>query len=231
MSHSQSPPSTRPILKTRSSLSAAHPWHGVPIGDEMPGTINCFIELVPNDTVKFELEKFSGILKVDRPQLYSNRCPMPYGLVPQTICAARVAARCNEVVNRSDIIGDMDPMDVCVISEQNIPNGNILLTARVIGGLRMIDRAEADDKIIAVLKDDPAYVHWQDLRDCPRNFIDRLKHYFLTYKQQPGKGSPCEIAEEYGAEEARQMIHLAHQDYLDKFGDLAAILRNTMRLD
>lgn len=227
----QAPNSSRPILKTRSSLSAAHPWHGVPIGDEMPGVVNCFIEVVPHDTVKFELEKFSGILKVDRPQLFSNRCPMPYGLVPQTLCMARVAARCNEVTHRSDIVGDGDPMDICVVSEQNIPNGNILMTARVIGGLRMIDRDEADDKIIAVLKADPAYLDWQDLRDCPRPFIDRLKHYFLTYKQQPGKDSPCEIAEEYGVEEARQMINLAHQDYLDKFGDLATLLRNTMRLD
>lgn len=220
-----------PILKTRSGLSAAHPWHGVPIGEDMPGFVNCFIEVVPNDLVKFEIDKFTGILKVDRPQLYSNTCPMPYGFVPQTLCAARVAARCNEVTGRSDIIGDGDPIDICVISERQIPSGNILMTGRIIGGLRMVDRDEADDKLVAVMRNDPSYTLWRDLSDVPRNFIDRLKHYFITYKQQPGKLSPCEIAEEYGKEEAEQMISLAHQDYLDRFGDLAALLRSSMRAD
>lgn len=217
-----------PIPKSRSGLSAAHPWHGVPIGEEMPFRVNCFIEVVPNDNIKFELDKFSGLLRVDRPQLYSNTCPMPYGLIPQTLCAARVAARCNEVTGRTDVVGDGDPIDICVISERQIPNGNILLTARLIGGLRMIDNGEADDKLIAVMKNDPSYLHWRDLSDCPRNFIDRLKHYFLTYKQEPGKLSPTEIAEEYGTDEAQQMVSLAHQDYLDKYGDLAALLRNSI---
>lgn len=220
-----------PILKTRSGLSAAHPWHGVPIGHEMPGFVNCFVEVVPSDTVKLEIDKFTGILRVDRPQLYSNTCPMPYGFVPQTLCAARVAARCNEVAGRQDIVGDGDPIDVCIISERQIPNGNILMTGRIIGGLRMIDRDEADDKLIAVMRNDPSYTHWRDLSDIPKNFIERLKHYFITYKQQPGQLSPCEIAEEYGKEEAEQMVHLAHQDYMDKFGDLAALLRSSMRTD
>jgi len=210
-------------------LFQAHPWHGVTMGDEAPVRVNCYIEVVPSDTVKYELDKASGHLKVDRPQLYSNTCPMPYGLVPQTLCAARVAARCNDVTGREDIIGDNDPMDICVISERSIPHGNLFMNARLIGGLRMIDRGEADDKLIAVMKNDPSFGSWRDLSDCPRAFIERLKHYFLTYKQQPGKMSPCEIAEEYGVEEAQYMIGLAHQDYMDVYGNIAGGLAAALR--
>jgi inorganic pyrophosphatase len=212
-----------------SVLFQAHPWHGVPIGDESPVRVNCFIEVVPSDTVKYELDKVSGHLKVDRPQLYSNYCPMPYGLVPQTLCAQRVASRCNEVTGRQDVIGDGDPMDICVISERSIPHGNLLMTARLIGGLRMIDHGEADDKLIAVMKNDPSFGGWRDLTDCPRAFIERLKHYFLTYKQQPGKTSPCEIAEEYGVEEAQLMVQLAHQDYMDAYGAVANGLNEALQ--
>lgn len=210
-----------PVRNMLGVLFQAHPWHGVPLGDEAPVRVNCYIEVVPSDTVKYELDKKSGLLKVDRPQVYSNTCPMPYGLVPQTLCAKRVAQRCNEVTGRLDIIGDGDPIDICVISERTIPHGNLLMTARLIGGLRMIDRGEADDKLIAVMKNDPCFGSWRDLSDCPRAFIERLKHYFITYKQQPGKLSPCEIAEEYGVEEAHHMVELAHLDYMDAYGHLA----------
>ncbi len=198
-------------------LFQAHPWHGVHIGTEVPHRVSCFIEVVPTDTVKYELDKDSGLLKVDRPQTYSNTCPFPYGLVPQTLCADRVAQRCMDATGRTGIVGDGDPIDICVVSERPIPHGNILLTARVIGGLRMIDHNEADDKLIAVMKNDPAFGNWNDITDCPSNFIERLKHYFLTYKQQPGKVSPCEIAEVYGIEEAHRMVELAHEDYKEQY--------------
>ncbi|HSC86712.1 MAG TPA: inorganic pyrophosphatase [Polyangiaceae bacterium] len=223
------PPDHDQVRSILGVLFQAHPWHGVTMGDEAPVRVNCYIEVVPSDTVKYELDKASGHLKVDRPQIYSNTCPMPYGLVPQTLCAERVAARCNAVTGRVDIVGDNDPMDICVISERSIPHGNLFMNARLIGGLRMIDRGEADDKLIAVMKNDPSFGNWRDLSDCPRAFIDRLKHYFLTYKQQPGKMSPTEIAEEYGVEEAQHMIELAHQDYMDVYGNLAGKLQSALR--
>ncbi len=131
---------------------------------------------------------------------------------------------------RDDIVGDGDPIDICVISERVIPSGNLLMTARPIGGLRMIDRGEADDKLIAVMKRDPSFGSWRDISDCPRAFIDRLKHYFLTYKQGPDvEVSPCEIAEEYGVEEAQHMVTLAHQDYLERHGALAEALKSQVR--
>lgn len=201
----------------QSHLFQAHPWHGVAIGREAPVRVNAFIEVVPTDTVKYELDKDSGLLMVDRPQTYSNTCPFPYGLVPQTLCGTRVAERCMQVTQQSGIVGDGDPIDICVVSERPIPHGNILLTARIIGGLRMIDHNEADDKLIGVMKLDPAFGNWKDISDCPSTFIDRLRHYFLTYKQQPGKTSPTEIAEIYGVEEAKYMVNLAHEDYKEVY--------------
>ncbi|MEN9582029.1 MAG: hypothetical protein RJA70_5038 [Pseudomonadota bacterium] len=212
----------------QSHLFSAHPWHGVHIGEEAPVRVKCYIEVVPSDTFKYELDKASGLLMVDRPQKFSNTCPFPYGLVPQTLCGERVAARCMEVTGRSGVVGDGDPIDICVVAERSISQGNILLTARVIGGLRMIDRGEADDKLIAVMKEDPAFGNWQDLSDCPTTFVDRLRHYFLTYKQQPGKKSPCEIAEVYGVKEAQHMVDLAHQDYKEVYMLQHGALRRAM---
>ncbi len=209
-------------------LFQAHPWHGVHIGADAPIRVSCYIEVVPTDTVKYELDKDSGLLMVDRPQAYSNTCPFPYGLVPQTLCAERVAKRCMETTGRTGIFGDGDPIDICVVSERPIPHGNILITARVIGGLRMLDNNEADDKLIAVMKQDPAFGNWQDVTDCPPTFIERLKHYFITYKQQPGKTSPCEIAEVYGCDEAQLMIQLAHEDYKDTYAPQHGALSRAM---
>lgn len=212
----------------QSHLFKAHPWHGVHIGHEFPFRVSCFIEVVPTDTVKYELDKNSGLLMVDRPQTYSNTCPFPYGLIPQTLCDQRVAQRCMDVTGRTGIVGDGDPIDICVVSERPIPHGNILLTARIIGGLRMIDHDEADDKLIGVMKNDPAFGAWRDINDCPHAFVERLKHYFITYKQQPGKTSPCEIVEVYGAEEAHRMVEFAHEDYKDAYSPQHGALSRAM---
>jgi inorganic pyrophosphatase len=165
--------------------SRSHPWHGVHIGEESPEVIHCYIEIVPTDTVKFELDKESGLLKADRPQKYSNCCPSLYGLIPQTHAGKRVGDFCGQKVNRKDIKGDDDPLDICVLTEKAILRGDILLTAIPIGGIRAIDGDEADDKIIAVLKDDLVYKDIRNIHDCPGNLIERLSHYFLTYKDFP----------------------------------------------
>jgi len=227
------PPSTGAVGRViggvyQAHLFQAHPWHGVSIGADAPVRVSCYIEVVPTDTVKYELDKDSGMLMVDRPQTYSNTCPFPYGLVPQTLCGTRVANRCMQVTGHVGIVGDGDPIDICVVSERPIPHGNILLTARVIGGLRMLDHNEADDKLIAVMKMDPAFGNWKDIADCPPTFIDRLKHYFITYKQQPGETSPCEIAEIYGCDEAQRMIELAHDDYKDTYAPQHGALSRAM---
>jgi inorganic pyrophosphatase len=198
----------------------AHPWHGVSLGDDANNNLTAYIECVPTDTVKYELDKSSGLLKIDRPQKFSNVPPSLYGFFPRTFCAERVAARCMERTQRTGIVGDGDPMDVCVLSERPIAHAGILVTARPIGGFRMIDKGQADDKIIAVLNGDAVWGKLKDLSDLPDPVRFRLEHYFITYKLDPEGPATnvVEIPETYDAEEARHVIELSRADYAQHYG-------------
>lgn len=208
------------------SILKAHPWHGVYIGKDFPNIVTSYIEIVPTDTVKYELDKGSGILTIDRPQMYSNICPTPYGLIPQTYCGEKVAEYCREKSGKDGIKGDGDPLDICVLTEKAINQGNILLKAIPIGGLRMIDNNEADDKIIAVMKGDSVYGGWKDISDCPEQLIDRLRHYFLTYKESPDKHrKEVEITHVYNKEEAQEVIRRSYDDYLGLYGNINELLK------
>jgi len=192
----------------------AHPWHGISAGENAPSVVTAFIEIVPSDTVKYEIDKESGYLKIDRPQKFSNAIPTLYGFIPRTYCDESVAEFARE--NSDGIVvtrGDGDPLDICVLSERSVTHGNIILPAIPIGGFRMIDGGEADDKIIAVMKGDEFYMQWNDVTDCPESYINRLKHYFLTYKNLPGEKSHCEISHVYGRDEAYEVIRRSQQDY------------------
>lgn len=197
------------------SKFTAHPWHGVDLHVQTPDIITCYIEITPTDSVKFEVDKSSGLLKVDRPQLFSNKVPALYGFLPKTYCGALVADRCMKNTGHSYIQGDGDPLDVLVLTEKNITQANILISARPIGGLRMIDKNEADDKIIAVMEGDQAYSQWNKIEDLPGPFLDRLLHYFLTYKNIPGRNDKptVEIAEVYSIDEAKEVIKASMKDY------------------
>ncbi len=201
-------------------LFKAHPWHGVMPGDKAPQVVYTYIEVVPTDTVKFELNKISGHLSLDRPQRSSSLCPMPYGFIPQTYCGDLVAERCAERTGAKRIKGDGDPLDICVLTEKTIAHGNFFVRAKPIGGLRMIDGKEADDKIVAVLDSDVAFDYIEDINDCPKGLLDRLRHYFLSYKRLPGDDVQhrVEIAETYGRDEAHEVINLSFQDYRAQFG-------------
>lgn len=202
-------------------LFKPHPWHGISIGDQAPSVVRAYIEIVPTDVVKYEIDKPSGHLKIDRPQKYSNQCPALYGFIPQTYCGNKVGEFSAESSGRARLRGDGDPMDICVFSERPIQHGDILLSAVPIGGFRMIDRDEADDKIIAVLHQDSVYGHWKDISDCPKGLVERLRHYFLTYKDIPGEEKRnVEIADTYGAETARKAIELSRSDYQESFKDI-----------
>src|ERR1044071_4082839 len=124
----------------------AHPWHGVSPGAEAPEVVTAYIEIVPTDTVKYELDRETGILRLDRPQRFSSQCPTLYGFIPQTYCGALVAKRCAERTGIKDIKGDGDPLDICVLTEKMIPSGALLVHAIPVGGFRMVDGNEADDK-------------------------------------------------------------------------------------
>ncbi|MCD8528823.1 MAG: inorganic pyrophosphatase [Chitinophagales bacterium] len=192
----------------------AHPWHGIAPYNTSK-VLQAFIEIVPTDTVKYEVDKDSGFLKLDRPQKFSNIIPALYGFIPQTYCAENVADYCMKKTGYKNIVGDGDPLDICVLTEKNITHGNLLVPARPIGGFRMIDRGEADDKIIAVLDNDDVYV-WNDISECPESLINRLKHYFLTYKQMPlhpNEKPIVEITHIYGAKEAQEIIEASFEDY------------------
>jgi len=199
-------------------LYKAHPWHGIAIGENAPEILTSFIEMVPADFIKYEIDKASGYRKVDRPQKFSNIVPALYGFVPQTYCGDLVAERANMRTGRTSIIGDGDPLDICVLTERNITSGDIIVEAIPIGGFRMIDKNEADDKIIAVMAKDEIYSKWKDILDCPEPLINRLRHYFLTYKNIPGESTATvEITETYGREEAHEVIRRSVADYNNKF--------------
>ena len=215
-----------PIGRLMGLRYKSHPWHGVDIGDDAPQLINCFIEMVPTDTVKYEVDKESGYLRIDRPQKYSNVVPALYEFIPQTFSSDYVAQYCNKKTGRTDIKGDEDPIDICVLTEKEIAHGDILVRARPIGGFRMIDGKEADDKIVGVLNNDAMYSGFKDISDLPDLVIQRLKHYFLTYKDLPGQRSDVEITEVYGAEEAYEVINRSIKDYHNKFEKLQSLLSN-----
>ena len=199
-------------------LFQAHPWHGVSPGDKAPELVSAYIEIVPTDVVKYELDKASGHLKVDRPQRFSSMCPTLYGFIPQTLCGPLVAELTAERIGQRDIEGDGDPMDICVLSEKSFAHGSFFLNAKPIGGLRMIDGQQADDKIVAVLEADLAYGSVNSIGDLPSALVDRLKHYFLSYKQFPGEAPrKVSIEDVYDHEEALKVIRKSLEDYQNLF--------------
>jgi inorganic pyrophosphatase len=190
-----------------------HPWHGLEIGPEPPRRVNAFIEITPYDLVKYEIDKQSGYLRVDRPQRTSSQPPALYGFIPRTLCGEEFA-RLSPSAER----GDGDPLDICVVSERPISKSEIVLVAKVIGGIQMIDDGEADDKIIAVLQNDYVWGHIDHLSDLPPVLIERLEHYFSTYKLVTGEKSRIELRKTYGHAHARQVVEAAIADYAKAYG-------------
>jgi inorganic pyrophosphatase len=138
---------------------------------------------------------------------------MLYGFVPRTHCGPRVAALCPDAPRADD-----DPLDICVLSERPINRSEILLEATVVGGLQMIDGDEADDKLVAVLATDPVWAGCTDIAELPRTLVDRLAHYFTTYKLEPGQPPRSVIRSIYGHEHAFEVVTAAAADYLQAFG-------------
>ena len=213
-----------PIARLMGLRYKSHPWHGLDIGTDAPTVVTAFIEMVPTDTVKYELDKVSGYIKIDRPQKYSNVVPALYGFLPQTYCGDLVAEYCMAQTQLADIHGDGDPLDICVLTEKTISHGDIIAEVRPIGGFRMLDKNEADDKIIAVLKHDATYSIYNDISELPHVVIDRLRHYFLTYKDLPGEERRTEITHVYNKEEAYEVIRRSAEDYKNHFQGLEDIL-------
>lgn len=199
--------------ETRFYHSRPHPWHGLKVGPNPPGLVYAFIEITPFDLVKYELDKETGFLMVDRPQLTSSLPPTLYGFIPRTYCGTQVAALMPGIE-----LADQDPLDVCVLSERPISRGNILLKANVVGGLPTVDNGRADDKIVTVLANDALWGKVKDISDLPAALIDRLNHYFSSYKDRPDEKPQVVVGKPYGAPQAKKVVEAAMADYENQFG-------------
>jgi len=174
--------------------------------------VNAYIEITPFDLMKYEVDKASGYLRIDRPQRTSSQPPALYGFIPRTLCGERVrrlAPPCERA--------DGDPLDICVISERPINHSEVLLRACVLGGLKIIDRGEADDKIIAVLEGDYVWGNAHELSELPGALLERIEHYFATYKLVPDQPPNIELVGRYGYQEAAAVIRAAIEDYREMF--------------
>lgn len=207
MSARQTPPDKSP------SLYRPHPWHGLEVGPDPPGLLNAFIEITPFDLIKYEVDKHSGYLRIDRPQRGSSHPPALYGFIPRTYCAEEV-----QRLSPTSLRGDGDPLDVCVLSERPIMKSEIIVRARVVGGIQMVDHGDADDKIIAVLDNDYVYGSARDVSDLPPVLVERLQHYFATYKLVPERPSSVSIERMYGKSHALDVVNAAIRDYAAAFG-------------
>lgn len=190
-----------------------HPWHGLEIGPEPPDVVHAYIEITPFDLIKYEVDKTTGYLRVDRPQRGSSHPPALYGFIPRTYCGTRVGALCPGARG-----GDGDPLDICVLSERPINRSEVILNARVVGGIQLVDRGDADDKIIAVLASDHLWGGVRELEQVPAVLIERMRHYFSTYKLVPGEEPVIMVKDVYGRDRAQRVVQAAIQDYAEAYG-------------
>lgn len=169
-----------------------HPWHDLSFGENAPEVLQSIIEIPDGSKGKFELEKESGMLKMDRVLYSAMRYPTNYGFVPRTYC------------------DDKDPLDILVYSQVAIP-GMCLVDARVIGVMHMEDGGEMDDKIIAVANDDPQFDHVKELSDMPQHVLDELTNFFSDYKNLEGK--EVKVGELKGREDAIKIVQESIDSY------------------
>ncbi len=172
---------------------ASNPWHSVDYGTRTPEYVNCIIEIPKNTRAKYELDKDSGLLMLDRVLYASTYYPANYGLVPRTYC------------------DDGDPLDILVLSQITVVP-MCVLSAKVIGVMRMLDEGHADDKIIAVAEHDMSVNHYNDISELPNHFLREMRHFFEEYKRLEKK---TVLVEEFqGADVARQIVRQGIIDYV-----------------
>ena len=174
-----------------------HPWHGVGTGENAPEIITAIIEVPRGSNIKYELDKASGLLKVDRILYSAVHYPANYGFIPQTYCE------------------DNDPLDILVLGQEAIVPLSIM-RARPIGVMKMIDCGEADDKIIAIHEDDPEYNVFTDIAQLPPHILKMLQRFFEDYKVLEKK--QVTIEKFLGPDEAKKLIEEARDAYEEKFG-------------
>jgi inorganic pyrophosphatase len=149
-------------------ITISHPWHGVSPGDHSPRVVNAVIEIPQGTRAKYEIDKETGLLKLDRIIYSSFHYPCNYGFIPQTYG------------------DDKDPLDILVITSQAV-QALCIMQAKVVGVMQMIDSGDADDKIIAVAANDPSVNHYNNIEELPKHFFDELRHFFEEYKKLENK--------------------------------------------
>lgn len=149
-------------------ITVSHPWHGIPVGDLAPRVVNAIIEIPQGSRIKYEIDKPSGLLRLDRVIYSSFYYPCNYGFIPQTYGE------------------DKDPLDILVITSLPV-QAMCLMDAKVIGVMQMIDSGDADDKVIAVAAHDPSVNHFNNIEELPKHFFDELRHFFEEYKKLENK--------------------------------------------
>lgn len=170
-----------------------HPWHGVPTGgDHLPRVVNAVIEIPQGSRCKYEIDKESGLLKLDRVIFSSFYYPTNYGFIPRTYG------------------DDKDPLDILVISSLPV-QALTLMEAKVVGVMQMIDGGDADDKIIAVAANDPGVNHYNNIEELPKHFFSELRHFFEEYKKLENK---TVVVEEFG--DKAKALHII-EDAIDLY--------------
>lgn len=179
-----------------SKIDLSNPWHKVNIGENAPDIVNGIIEIPKNTRAKYELDKDSGLLIMDRVIFSSMYYPANYGFIPQTYC------------------DDKDPLDILVLSQINIVP-MCIVSAKVIGVMHMLDDGEKDDKIIAVAENDMSVNYIEDISELPKHFFRELRNFFEDYKKLEKK--TVEIEQFQRKDVAMQIIEQSIVDYKNKF--------------
>lgn len=183
-------------LHANPNTMVQHPWHEVRIGDQVPQRVNAIIEIPKGSRAKYEIDKESGLIKLDRVIYASMYYPLNYGFIPQTLGE------------------DKDPLDIVVLTQVSVVP-RCLIPSKVIGVMRMIDRGEADDKIIAVAEQDASVSHIRDVSELPDFFKVELKHFFENYKTLENK--KVVVDDFLGAAQAYPIIERSIQYYKETF--------------
>jgi inorganic pyrophosphatase len=176
-------------------MSKNHPWHDISFGEESPQIVQAIIEISRGSKAKYEVDKESGLLKLDRVLHAAFYYPINYGFIPKTLA------------------GDNDPLDILVLSQIDFEPLSIV-TAKVIGVMRMIDKG-IDDKIIAVCQNDISVSHINSLEELPPHLMSEIKHFFEQYKKL--EQTTVKVDEFYGKEKAYEIINESIIEYKNKF--------------
>jgi inorganic pyrophosphatase len=172
----------------------AHPWHDIEVDEPVEEGFPAFIEIPKGSKVKYELEKKTGLLKVDRVLFSAVHYPANYGFIPRTFC------------------DDGDPLDVLVLGQEAVAP-MCIMHARAIGYMQMRDDKGLDDKIIAIHLDDPAVNEYTHIRELPQHVLRELKRFFEDYKTLEKKQVVVEEFE--GPFEANKVLRAGLQMYKD----------------